>query len=376
MAIHSAERPFLTRLRESLECKGEEERAVQTTYRHLDQKDNPAGTAHTMPATMQDLLEVDAIRRFFFYGPAWQVATAFGLLSMMVAWLLSEMIGYSFTVSLDAFGYAFLVGTPVSYVATRFNRHYQDQLDTKNLELEEMARKLAVEREKADALLLNILPEQVADQLKQGRQQVVHEYDEASILFADIVDFTKLSAQMQPQQLLGMLNEVFSLFDELVEEHGLEKIKTIGDCYMVAAGVPRPREDHAAALVDLALAMNEAVSERIFHDHRLRFRMGIHSGPVMAGVIGSRKFIYDLWGDTVNVASRMESQGANGRVQVTAMTRVQLGDEYQCEPGGLIDIKGKGKMEVWYVAGRAARTTPWLTGVTRSQLVAYDEAAV
>jgi guanylate cyclase len=148
-----------------------------------------------------------------------------------------------------------------------------------------------------------------------------------------------------------MLNEVFSHFDLLVEKHGLEKIKTIGDCYMVASGVPRPRTDHAKALVALALEMDDFVSQREICGHKLSFRMGLNSGPVVAGVIGRKKFIYDLWGDAVNTASRMESHGQGGKIQITRATYELVKDDFVCEPQGTVNVKGKGNMSVWFVTG-------------------------
>jgi guanylate cyclase len=155
-------------------------------------------------------------------------------------------------------------------------------------------------------------------------------------------------------QLVTILEEVFLAFDGLADRYGVEKIKTIGDCYMVAAGVPRERADHAQALVALALDMLEIVASRTFGGHRLAFRIGINSGPVVAGVIGRRKFIYDLWGDAVNLASRMESHGAEGAIQITRATYELVKDAFVCEPRGLVEIKGGGRIEAWHVVGRQA----------------------
>ncbi len=156
---------------------------------------------------------------------------------------------------------------------------------------------------------------------------------------------------MTPTEIVELLNEVFSHFDTLVDKYGLEKIKTIGDCYMVAAGVPRPRADHAQALTRMALEMRDYVSGREFHGRRLAFRIGLNSGPVVAGVIGRKKFIYDLWGDAVNTASRMESHGQGGIIQITRATYELVKDEFVCEPRGTMNVKGKGEMEVWFVTG-------------------------
>ncbi len=207
------------------------------------------------------------------------------------------------------------------------------------------------ERQKSEKLLLNILPREVAVVLKSGRNTIAEYYGQASILFADVVDFTPLSERLTPNQLVELLNEVFSHFDTLVEKYGLEKIKTIGDCYMVAAGVPRPRADHAQVLVKLALEINAYVRRRTFDFGELSFRIGINSGAVVAGVIGRNKFIYDLWGDAVNTASRMESHGVPGAIQITAATQALICDEFVCEERGVIQVKGKGEMPVWHVMG-------------------------
>ncbi len=210
-------------------------------------------------------------------------------------------------------------------------------------------------RQQADELLLNILPRRIAEQLEYSSNKNVAEHvQDASVLFADVVSFTPMTADMAASELIGLLNEVFSAFDNLVEQRGLEKIKTIGDCYMVAAGVPESRDDHACVLADLALAMQQYVTGRLFKGKELSFRIGINSGPLVAGVIGRKKFIYDLWGDTVNTASRTESHGVAGRVQVTESTRSLIEREFCVEPRGVIPVKGKGEMPVWFVTGRKA----------------------
>jgi guanylate cyclase len=202
---------------------------------------------------------------------------------------------------------------------------------------------------KADQLLLSILPQDIASVLKNESHIIANYHHEASILFADVVDFTPMSASMTPLELVELLNEVFSFFDTLAEKYSLEKIKTIGDCYMVASGVPRAHPDHAQALVRMALEMRDHVAQHAFGGRRLAFRMGINSGPVVAGIIGRRKFIYDLWGDTVNTASRMESQGHSGSIQITEATYELIKNEFVCSPGGVKNVKGKGEMRVWFV---------------------------
>lgn len=208
---------------------------------------------------------------------------------------------------------------------------------------------LRAEQEKSEGLLLNILPRDIATVLKSGRRTIADHFEDASILFADVVNFTPLAERMRAEDLVEMLNEVFSHFDELAEKYGVEKIKTIGDCYMAASGVPRPRADNARVLVRMALEIRDYVAQREFGGHRLALRIGINSGPIVAGVIGRRKFIYDLWGDAVNVASRMESTGQEGAIQVTRGTYERIKDQFVCAPMGTVNVKGKGPIEIWHV---------------------------
>jgi len=207
-------------------------------------------------------------------------------------------------------------------------------------------------QQRSEMLLLNILPREISEALKADQRTIAAQYDAASVLFADVVEFTPMAAKMTPMHLVDLLNEVFQCFDGLVEKYDLEKIKTIGDCYMVASGVPRSRPDHASALVSLALEMQAAVAQRQFGGRQLSFRIGVNSGPVVAGVIGRKKFIYDLWGEAVNLASRMESYGRSRTVQITRSTYALIKDEFDCEARGTIEVKGAGQMEVWHVIGR------------------------
>jgi guanylate cyclase len=211
---------------------------------------------------------------------------------------------------------------------------------------------LRQEQAKAENLLLNILPRSIADKLKAQPQRIADQFESASILFADVVDFTPWSEGLPPAEVVGYLDRLFSHFDELAERYALEKIKTIGDCYMVAAGVPTPRPDHAHALARMALDMLEAMrsADEVAHVG-LALRIGINSGPVVAGVIGRKRFLYDLWGDAVNTASRMESHGTPGRIQITHTTHELLADEFEFEPRGTIAVKGKGEVEAWYLLG-------------------------
>jgi guanylate cyclase len=208
---------------------------------------------------------------------------------------------------------------------------------------------LRVEQQRSELLLLNILPMSIADRLKDDGRMIADQIDAASIVFADVVNFTPLAEGLPPADVVGVLDRLFTSFDELVERHGLEKIKTIGDCYMAASGVPEPSPDHARRAALLALDMRRALERSPVDGRNLELRIGINSGPVVAGVIGSKRFLYDLWGDAVNTASRMESQGSPGRIQITRATYDLLKDEFVCTPRGTIDVKGKGAMETWYV---------------------------
>jgi guanylate cyclase len=202
---------------------------------------------------------------------------------------------------------------------------------------------------RVETLLLNVLPAEVAQRLQSDPNSIADHFDDASILFADVVDFTPLSSRLDAREVVALLDRLFTSFDELVDRHDVEKIKTIGDCYMAAAGVPTPRQDHAHALAMLAFEMRECAKTCLPEgtEHDLRLRIGISSGPVVAGVIGRRRFLYDLWGDTVNMASRMESHGTPDAIQITRSTWELLRDDFVVEPLGLVDVKGKGAVETW-----------------------------
>ena len=211
---------------------------------------------------------------------------------------------------------------------------------------------LRAEQERAEALLVNILPHPIAERLKVSSHTIADHFAAASILFADVVGFTPLAQRLPPAEMVGILDQHFSRFDALVERHGLEKIKTIGDCYMAAAGVPNPDPDHARKAALLALAMTEVQAASVAAGQPgLELRIGINSGPVVAGVIGTKRFLYDLWGDAVNTASRMESHGTPGEIQITRATYELLKDEFDCRRRGSILVKGKGWMETWYLVG-------------------------
>ena len=215
------------------------------------------------------------------------------------------------------------------------------------------------EHERSESLLRNILPDPIAKRLKTQKGSIADGFAEVSVLFADLVGFTELSGRMPPAELVQLLNRVFTEFDNLTERRGLEKIKTIGDAYMVAAGLPEPRPDHAHVAARFAFDML-AVLRRVNADtgHTLALRIGIHTGPVVAGVIGKRKFIYDLWGDTVNIASRMESHGVPGEIHVTAEVARRIGDEFDLSEPRTITVKGKGEMVTHLIVRRRVLTQP------------------
>ena len=218
---------------------------------------------------------------------------------------------------------------------------------------ERVMRALEDEQARSEKLLLNIMPQTIADRLKADDLRIADSHDSVTIMFADLVEFTQISSGMAPNDLVNLLNKVFSSFDQLADKHHLEKIKTIGDAYMVVGGVPNARSDHAAAVVNMALEMNDVLAKVSAETGKsLQMRIGINSGPVIAGVIGSSKFSYDLWGDTVNLASRMEQYGLPGMIQTTEATYNLLKNTYVFESRGIIEVKGKGLVKAYFVLSR------------------------
>jgi class 3 adenylate cyclase len=214
-------------------------------------------------------------------------------------------------------------------------------------------RLLQAEQQRSEQLLLNVLPAPIADRLKQGEEVIADRFPEVTVLFADLVDFTRRSQETTPERVVRVLDDLFSALDQLAERHGLEKIKTVGDAYMAVGGLPEPRPDHAQAVAEMALDVREEVARHLDPGGEpLAVRIGIDIGPVVAGVIGRRKFSYDLWGDTVNTASRMESQGVAGCIQVTDRTYRRLRDRYRFERRGPVQVKGKGELVTWFLVGR------------------------
>ena len=238
-------------------------------------------------------------------------------------------------------------------LSQRVTAQGNDELSRLGTSINGMLGEIQVERDKSEGLLLNVLPQPIADRLKQGESTIADSFPGVTVLFADVVGFTPLSARVSATELVALLNQVFSVFDGLTDQHGLEKIKTIGDAYMVVGGLPSPGEDHAEVVAEMALGIQEALPRfNEEHGSSLRLRIGINSGPVVAGVIGTKKFIYDLWGDTVNTASRMESHGVEDHIQVTEETYRLLNDKYEFEERGVIDVKGKGDMSTYFLKGK------------------------
>jgi class 3 adenylate cyclase len=217
--------------------------------------------------------------------------------------------------------------------------------------IREQTEEIRRKNEENERLLLNILPGPIAERLKQGEEPIADHFPEVTVLFADIVGFTQLSTELPPSELVQILDEIFTTFDEAATHLGIEKIKTIGDAYMAVSGLTHELEDHASSMVQMGIEMLEAV-DRINRRRGTDFelRIGINCGPVVAGVIGKSKFIYDLWGDAVNLASRMESHGTSGRIQVTEEVRTRIGDRFHVEERGEIEVKGRGTVRTYLIA--------------------------
>ena len=252
-----------------------------------------------------------------------------------------------------------ILTTIASMTASRVHRALlDDELHRAHQELEhkivERTRELSAAIERSDSLLLNTLPAPIARRLQAGEHGIAERFDDVTVLFADIVGFTPLAAAMSPEALVRLLGRVFTEFDNLSDALGLEKIKTIGDAYMVVAGVPTPRPDHREAMAEMALGILRAIEHlnRVLGTH-LAVRLGMYSGSVVAGIIGARKFTYDLWGATVNIASRMESQGVSGRIHVHESTYLALREKYRFERRGILEIKGIGAMPTYFLLGPA-----------------------
>jgi class 3 adenylate cyclase/CheY-like chemotaxis protein len=212
---------------------------------------------------------------------------------------------------------------------------------------------LDAEKKRAEQLLLNILPASIAERLQSGERQIADKVEDATVIFADVTNFTPLSENYSAEAIVRLLNTLFSAFDALADEYGVEKIKTMGDSYMAASGIPIQRPDHAEAAVNMALSMLQALEDvNAVSGNHLNIRIGVHSGPVVAGVIGVKKFIYDLWGDTVNTASRMESHGEPGKIHVSETVYQKLKNNFRFQERGIVEVKGKGSMQTYFVLGK------------------------
>jgi len=254
-----------------------------------------------------------------------------------------------------AFGNVYYQNLVIFSMLGLFACYYLERLHRSNFL---NAHLLRLEREKSETVLQNVLPPSIVDRLKNA-ETVADDHTEATVLFADIVDFTRWSAQRPALEVLQLLNDVFSRFDRLVEACGLEKIKTVGNCYMVVAGVPHPRTDHLEAMALLALEMQREV-ERVSTEHGMlvRLRIGVHTGPLAAGIIGEKRFLYDVWGDTVNAASRLEAHGVPGAIQVSSQVADRLQGKFVVKRRGEVEIKGKGLMETYFLESQAPESAP------------------
>jgi len=277
---------------------------------------------------------------------------------LMFSWWMNKIFAsYAMPIPEQVRALFFLVnvGGPATllYFLMRF---FEAQRDIVMLALDQKNRQLEQEQDRSERLLLNILPKSVADRLKHGENRIADSYDSATIMFADLVDFTRISSDMTPDDVVELLGQVFSRFDQLTEKYGAEKIKTIGDAYMVVCGVPEPRTDHAEAIANLAIEMQQALVElSVGTGKMLMMRIGINSGPVIAGVIGTAKFSYDLWGDTVNMASRMEHYGLSNVIQVTENTYRLIEGKFRLEKREPINVKGKGEVQSYLLLGRIGK---------------------
>ena len=248
------------------------------------------------------------------------------------------------------------VSKPLDLVEVLTRVHNMLEVRLLHLETRRLYDEVRAAQTVSERLLLNVLPQSVAERLKAEPGLIADSFPDVTVLFADLVGFTRLSERMSPERLVNLLNEVFTLFDGIADHRGLEKIKTIGDAYMAVAGLPAPAPGHATRAAHMALDMIEGLDRlNQRNGEALQVRVGLHSGAVVAGVIGKRKFIYDLWGDAVNTASRMESHGVAARAHLTEATRLRLGKPFLLEKRGAVEIKGKGAMGTWFLSGRTQK---------------------
>ena len=288
---------------------------------------------------------------------AWAFLTALsGFFDYALADSMVKGVQVPLRTSVIFFALNFITVASIIYMLLRHS--IQEKLKTQQ-QLKDAHQLLQHEQDRSEKLLLNILPAPVADRLKHSEQTIADGFADATVMFADIVNFTQVAANMTPSQVFSMLNSIFSAFDDLAERYGLEKIKTIGDAYMVAGGINTDNDDYSAAIADLAIEMQEILHRDFtINTSRLEMRMGIGTGPVVAGVVGKKKFIYDLWGDTVNLASRITSEGVPGMIQCDTRTQRRLADRFDFYEPQTIYLKGKGNMTVHRLIGRRKNVSP------------------
>jgi class 3 adenylate cyclase len=292
----------------------------------------------------------EALAWFFAY----LVLTAFsGAVDYYLGDVMAAHVKVSTHTAVFFFALNFAAISAIVFLLLRFSATEKQKIEAR---LREAHAQLRIEQERSEQLLLNILPGPIAERLKNSRQPIADGFADVSVMFVDIVNFTRVAEKLNPQQVFAMLNRIFSSFDELAEKFGLEKIKTIGDAYMVAGGLTDTRSDYTEALADLALVMRDLLRRDLeVNAYELEVRIGIGTGPVVAGVVGTKKFIYDLWGDTVNLASRITGEGAPGMIQVDTATFAKLRESFDFMAPQSIYLKGKGRTIVHRVVGRKAR---------------------
>lgn len=296
---------------------------------------------HSIMPTLFVVFGVFTIARLRFWNA---VATAALLCFVTMLWIhLVRPLPPSIQLENSLYlAFAYVLGVAAAYPTDRALR--RDFL---------LSRLLMQEKDRSETLLGNVLPEPIAEKLKEHWGVIAESHSSVTVLFADVVNFTPFAASQPPSEVVGFLNGIFSQFDALVEKYGLEKIKTVGDAYMVAGGLPQPQDNHLEAVADLSLDMLKVMEQTIGpHGSPMQLRIGIHTGPLVAGVIGTRKFLYDLWGDTVNTASRMESHGLAGHIQVTEEVVRQLSDRFEFEDRGSVPVKGMGTLRTYWLIGR------------------------
>jgi class 3 adenylate cyclase len=293
------------------------------------------------------LLVFGFVARTGFIFAAWRSV-------VLIAGFAAAAVLYSGPGNLLVDAFIFVTAVIATLLALRLLEQSRRRVFYQDIVITRQADALRLEKERADALLLNVLPRSISSRLLAGELTIADEYPAVTVLFADIVGFTPLTVRLPPDELVEVLGRLFARFDELVAARGLEKIKTIGDAYMAAGGLPEPLDDHAARVVDLGLAMIDVAAQEADRLAGLQLRVGVNSGPVIGGVIGHFKFAFDIWGETVNVASRLESHGIPGRVHVSAETWRSVRGQFDAEPRGPIDLRGYGPIETYVIVGRRA----------------------